>query len=494
MRRLDLRERVKRYMKEHGLPKAGERVIVALSGGADSVCLLYVLAGHMDLRALHVHHGLRGEEADRDEQFVRELCLRMQIPLTVVHCDVKGYARKHRLSEEEAGRKLRYQALDTAARAWEEETAAGPVWIGVAHHQDDHAETIFHHLLRGSGLRGLSGMKPVQGRRIRPLLCVCRKEIVAYLRQEGISWCEDSTNATGDYTRNRIRNEIFPLLTEQINARAVENILHAGEMFAQADEYLERQARSALDELGKLDGKRWKQEVCREQDMRRERDVCRERPEQAQIDLEGFLKLEPVIRSYVLRLMLDAVALGRKDITRRHFNQIERLALLPVGSRCDLPGKLMAWRDYENLWIGTGRQDLEKTMAENLQFCTFSREKGVEIPKNQYTKWFDYDRIKGTLSVRTRQSGDYLTLAGGGHKSLNRYMIDEKIPLGERDTILLLAEGHHILWVVGYRISEYYKITEETQMILQVTKNGGERDGRQNSRIIVGRGSGSQNQ
>lgn len=494
MQKQELRERVEHYIRETDMLAAGDRVLAAVSGGADSVCLLHVLlqaeryqtAPRWQVRAMHVHHGLRGEEADRDEQFVRSLCGRWQVPLTVVYRDVKACAAECGLSEEEAGRILRYQALEEAAGEWEKECGTEPcrVRIALAHHMDDNAETIFHHLLRGSGLRGLAGIRPVQGRRIRPLLCVRSSEIRAYLTAQEISWCEDSTNGSLQYTRNRIRHEIFPMLTELVNARAVENLLHAGELFAQADAYLERQAAAVFDLAGivKSDGPTG--EV------------------QAAVRLEEFREQEPIIRSYVLRRMLDLTAPEQKDITARHYSQLEQLAGLPPGSRCDLPGRLGARRDYDFLWIGRGASEAgrtkqavpDKNLSDIVKLCTFSHQKDAEIPKNRYTKWFDYDKIKGTLSVRTRQRGDYLTLAGGGHKSLNRYMIDEKIPKEARDKIPLLAEGHHILWVAGYRISEYYKITEETQMILQAEINGGEIDGRQNSGTIVGRGSGQQNQ
>jgi len=488
---LNLRKRVEMYIREYGLLKEGDRVIAGLSGGADSVCLLKILleCGIWQVRALHVHHGLRGEEADRDEQFVRELCAGYQISLNVVHYDVRSFAAEHGLSEEEAGRILRYKALEEAARAWEQEIRAeagqtGSVRIAVAHHQDDNAETIFHHLLRGSGLRGLSGMKPVQGRRIRPLLCLRREEIVQYLQREGVCWCEDSTNASDHYTRTRIRNDIFPMLTREVNGHAVENILHAGRLFAQADEYLQQQAMAVFLQSGGClapeDGRGLS-----------DRGDCPEvkEPGRVKIRLKDFLAQEPIIRSYILRLMLDMTVPGWKDITSRHFTQMERLAGLGVGSRCDLPGNLVAWRDYDNLWIErTKTSPAPEPHGQNgiLEFTVFSYRKGTEIPKNQYTKWFDYDKIKDMPCVRTRQSGDYLTLAGGRKKALNRYMIDEKIPRQERDEIWLLAEGHHILWVIGYRISEYYKITEETQTILQAVKNGGERDGRKDSCIVVG--------
>ena len=467
-------KKVRDYMREHEMTAPGDAVIVALSGGADSVCLLTVLkqlaTPEFLLRAVHVHHGIRGAEADRDEAFAQKLCESLSVPLCVAYCHVPAYAAEHGLSEEEAGRILRYQVLEKEAGKWEQELPAGSrVKIALAHHRDDNAETILHHLLRGSGLTGLAGIRPVQGRRIRPLLCVGREEIRAHLEAGHISWCEDSTNQSPDYTRNRIRSQVLPLLKTAVNEQAEEHILQAGQIIGQADAYLRQQA----EEI-------WHEAVCgREEDL-------------AAIPLTAFARQPEILKTYLIRHMLDQLHPGWKDIGSRHFTAIAELAGKPVGSRLDLPGGLMARTGYETLEIvrKTEREVSVKTESgadgeihgrqtvPELHMTVFSRQKDQEIPKNQYTKWFDYDKIKGTLSVRTRRTGDYLILPSGGSKTIARYMIDEKIPKEKREQILLLAEGSHVLWVVGFRISEYYKIEEHTENILQVTCDGGKDYGR----------------
>ena len=467
-------KKVRDYMREHEMTAPGDAVIVALSGGADSVCLLTVFkqlaTPEFLLRAVHVHHGIRGAEADRDEAFAQKLCESLSVPLCVAYCHVPAYAAEHGLSEEEAGRILRYQVLEKEAGKWEQELPAGSrVKIALAHHRDDNAETILHHLLRGSGLTGLAGIRPVQGRRIRPLLCVGREEIRAYLEAGHISWCEDSTNQSPDYTRNRIRSQVLPLLKTAVNEQAEEHILQAGQIIGQADAYLRQQA----EEI-------WQEAVCgREEDL-------------AAIPLTAFARQPEILKTYLIRHMLDQLHPGWKDIGSRHFTAIAELAGKPVGSRLDLPGGLMARTGYETLEIvrkaerevsvktesGADGEIHGRQTVPELHMTVFSRQKDQEIPKNQYTKWFDYDKIKGTLSVRTRRTGDYLILPSGGSKTIARYMIDEKIPKEKREQILLLAEGSHVLWVVGFRISEYYKIEEHTENILQVTCDGGKDYGR----------------
>lgn len=497
-----MQNKVIRFIRETHMLEPGDRVIAAVSGGADSICLLSILNQlrtvlPVSVRVIHVHHGLRGVEADRDEAWVQEVCGRMEIPFFSVHRDVRAYAGEHGMSEEEAGRVLRYEAFEQMAREWDEEncklhlienSSNGTSFakIALAHHQEDQAETILHHLLRGSGLRGLSGMHPVQGRRIRPLLCVGREEIREYLKREKLCWCEDSTNESGNYTRNRIRRELLPMMENLVNARAQENLLHAGELFAQADAYLEEQALAVWRCAGREDGK-----------------GEAEAPSGAAagIALDEFCAQQPIIRSYLIRILLDHAQPGWKDITRRHFDSLDRLAFGPVGGSADLPGDLRAQTGYRYLWIcrfcesskaetenaqensdRSGAISEEKILEEKklptLQMRIFPHEKGAEFPKNLYTKWFDYDKIKTALSVRFREEGDYLSIPGGKRKTAARYMIDEKIPRHLRDQIPLLAEGSHVLWVIGYRISEYYKITDDTKMVLEVTLDGGERNGR----------------
>lgn len=469
------------FIKEHKMMEPGSRVIVALSGGADSVCLLHLLAElreelEVELKAVHVHHGLRGEEADRDAAFAEKTAEMAGIPCLVVQKDVAGYAKISGKSVEEAGRELRYQVFEEAAASW------GGAKIAVAHHREDQAETILHNLFRGSAIKGLSGMAPVRGAVVRPLLCVSRTEILKFLEEHGLEYCEDSTNASEDYTRNRLRHRLIPEICREINAGAVEHIVNAGERLRQADEYFEKMAADFWEQYGT-------EEI---RDGRRRSGIA-----------VTTLECQPeIVKGYIIRNMMEMRIGTMKDITSFHIEQICALAGKGTGKRVSLPYGLEAWMEYGMLWIGErkwggnvdnaadGRQadtaaqlsEMVKNKAAEvgnpLRFCHFPYEKHEEIPQNQYTKWFDYDKIKDTLSVRTRQTGDYIMLKDGKRKTVKAYMIDEKIPRQERDRILLLAEGNHILWIVGYRISEYYKVTENTKQILQVQTDGGEEHGR----------------
>lgn len=440
----------------HQMASAGEHILAAVSGGADSVCLLCVLNSLKEtlgirLEAIHVHHGLRGAEADRDAGFVKDLCQQLNIPLRIVKRDVAGYAAREGVSLEEAGRILRYEAFYETARE------RGCEKIAVAHHLDDQAETILHHMVRGSGLRGLGGIRPVRDQIIRPLLYVSRDEILSWLDQEGLSFCQDSTNGKNHYTRNRLRNQILPLLKQEINPSAAENIARVGRLSSAADEYLTVQAEKLFAAYGV------------------------ERDSQTGIPISVLKSQESIIQTYLLLHMIKKAAARSRDITFVHVEQVQKLAEKTVGKQVSLPYDLTAKTDYTHLWISRGKcgqsGEKEAKSLPILEYQQFPYEKHMKIPENQYTKWFDYDKIKGTLSFRFRETGDYFLLPSGGRKSVKSYMIDRKIPADLRGRIPLLAEGSQVLWLVGYRISEFYKVTEDTKQILQVQMNGGEEHG-----------------
>ncbi|WP_097005385.1 tRNA lysidine(34) synthetase TilS [Lacrimispora amygdalina] len=451
------------YVRRNQLFDRGDHVIVGLSGGADSVCLLVILNEmkqefDLKLKAVHVHHGLRGEEADRDSNYARELSKKLGVPFSCVYVDAAGYAKDHGMSVEEAGRYLRYEIFE------QERNQLNGTKIAVAHHGDDQAETILYNLFRGTGLKGLGGMRPVRGKIVRPLLCVGREEILAYLSEKGISYCEDSTNNGIEYARNRIRKVILPQVKEQLNARAGENILHAGIMAAQADAYLEKQAEILLKNHGE-----------RKKDKTGSVVHCG-------IETDLLLNEDDIIKNYVIRCMIRIVNQSMKDITMIHVESAAALLFGPAGRQIDLPGGLIAVRTGKKMWIRKKNvEDLVDNHREfclpNVDFSVFSYKKGMEIPKNGYTKWFDYDKIKCALSVRYRETGDYMTLAGGGRKTLKSYLIDAKVPREERGKIPLVAEGSHVLWVIGYRISEYYKITDDTHTVIQMQLDGGKVNG-----------------
>ena len=226
-----MQKRIMAFMKEHHMAEEGDCILAAVSGGADSVCLLLILqelaqAGKIRLCAVHVEHGIRGEDSRKDACFVEEICRQHRIPCKIFHCQAMEYARAHKMTVEEGARILRYGFFEQAAEIFRADR------IAVAHNQNDCAETILFHLARGTGLKGLCGIPPVRDNIIRPLLCVKRREIEAFLAAEGQIFCQDKTNETLDYTRNRVRHQILPVL-EEINSEAVAHMNQAAEQAAE---------------------------------------------------------------------------------------------------------------------------------------------------------------------------------------------------------------------------------------------------------------------
>ncbi len=443
-----LKQKVRQTIKEHHMLQPGDPVIIALSGGADSVCLLSLLADmkeELDLKlmTLHVHHGLRGEEADRDAAFSQKISEAFHVPCHMIKADVKQYASENGLSEEEAGRLIRYQALEETGKNWEKETNR-PVKIAVAHHSRDQAETILLNLFRGSGLGGLKGIPYVRENIIRPLLDADKEEILGYLEEKKLSWVNDSSNDTDHYARNRIRSHILPAVKEEITPGAEAGIVRAGYLAGMADAYLKRQAEKWIREQVTLS--------C---------DHC-------MVPDEPFKQADPVIQLYSIMELLKQYAGSAKDLSLVHGEQTVKLFEKQTGRRISLPYHLQAEKVYGGVKIRRCVVTGKKAPLPQLEFEVFSYEKAMEFPQKMYTKWFDCDKIKGTLVIRTRQTGDYITLSGGSKKALRRFMIDEKIPAEERDKIALLADGDHIMWIIGWRISSYYKIGPDTKRVLQV--------------------------
>ena len=313
------------FIRQQELLGRGDRVILALSGGADSVCLTAVLRElsrllGIQLYALHVNHGLRGEEAERDQEFCRGFAEKLEIPFRAVSVGVREKAETEGLSLEEAARILRYEALFRFRKELEGEPAGdetkgqGAILIATAHHGDDQAETILMNLLRGTGLRGLSGMAPKrEGGIIRPLLCVSREEILKWIGKRGLSYVTDSTNLCNDYTRNLLRNRILPDLTAGVNRQAARHILQAGLICREADSYIRQEAGTFLREEGRL----------QEGGIALPRKLLKEKPQ--------------IFRRYVIIEALDRLGVPLKDFAERNLADLDKALFSGKGFHLDLP-------------------------------------------------------------------------------------------------------------------------------------------------------------
>ena len=450
-----LENRILNYCKQERLFRWGDRVIVGVSGGADSVCLLHVLnvlksSLKIKLMVVHVNHGLR-EAAVLDAEYVKKICQDWDIPYYEYVYDVAKIAEEKKMSLEEAGRSVRYSSYEQA-RVEHKGTK-----VALAHHMDDQVETILWNLFRGSGAKGLSGMSSRRGEIVRPLLCVSRDEIENYLKEEGIEFRIDETNALNEFTRNKLRNKLIPTIEEEYNKQSKQHIAGAGSIIAQMEDYISKQGMKAY--------KRCTKSLSSSSIL---------------IKTKLYEKEEPILKEFILRQALCDMAGTAKDIGQVHIQMLSELTNNQVSREIDLPYNLNAVRTYEGVCIRKKKKEETKETGvhkkpEDEGLVTF-----VELTKpdewkkytkeKRYTKYFDYDIIKDSLSIRTRQTGDYLVIDNEGNtQKLKYYFINEKIPREIRDEIPLLVQENKVIWVIGYRISEDCKVTEKTQKVMAMT-------------------------
>lgn len=464
--------KILKFINENKMMEKGDRIVAGVSGGADSICLLYILnqlckEWDNTLTVVHINHGIRGNEADRDENYVKELCGRMGIEFYGYSYDVKGIAKKEGLSEEEAGRKVRYQAFLEVCRINKCNK------IAVAHNKNDNAETILFHLFRGSGVKGLCGIEPTRSMAaefgditlIRPLLCVERMEIEEYLQSEGISYLTDSTNLTDDYSRNKIRNRILTYVTQEINLGAINHITAAAAQLKEIEEFVNVSLAQRYQAL-----------VHEEQQSYR-------------IAVEA-LSTEPIVlQKGILLKIMENLAGKRKDLEAKHVEAALSLLYKQVGRQVHLPYGIVAQREYNDIIFYCKQMLPEKDNLEPmksievqipgrtqigqskkiLETFLINYKKNEPIPKSSCVKWLDYDKIENVVEIRTRQEGDYIQVNRmGGHKKLKDYFVDQKIPQKLRNNQILITDGSHIMWIPGdgERMSEKYKVDESTTRVL----------------------------
>lgn len=461
-----MRNKVITFIKKMNMIQEKDKVIVGISGGADSVCLLFVLLEFrkrmdFELIGVHVNHGIR-QEASQDEAFVKQMCEREQVKYYSFYQDVKALAAEQHLSEEEAGRLVRRQTFEQVMQK------EGATKIALAHHQNDNAETLLFHLARGTGLQGLCGIAPVNGAYIRPLLCVSRKEIEDFLEKEEIPFCVDRTNLTDDYTRNRIRNHIIPSLEEMANPAAVAHINDTMQQLRLVHEYLQEQVYIY-------------QETCVKEE------------EKGYIVKKDLFQMVPkVLKPMLIKNVLADVAGQAKDLETIHFRTIEELFDKQVGRQLDMPYEISVRRTYEGVWIGRRKAkdlpdicvvlepEIGKTKCADFGpyrfYYTLSKkdEFGEKEEEKSGTKSFDYDIIKQSLVIRTRKKGDQIFLGAGGTQKVKSFFVNQKIPQERRGEIPLLAAEQQILWICGYRSDARYRVTEETKIILKIQMEKGE--------------------
>lgn len=458
-----IEKKVSDFVSANQLIEKGDTVVIGVSGGADSTCLLFLLLElskriGFTLKVIHVEHGIRGEASMDDATFVEKMCEDLGVPCKSVHIDAIAYAKSHSLTLEEAARVMRYRLFEeyrdeikVSVSDEGDDSLVRNVKIAVAHHMNDQAETVVFQMLRGSGIKGMSGMSPKRDHIIRPLLCLSREEIIEYLNEKGISYRTDESNNDNSYSRNYLRNELIPKM-ESLQPQAVSHINEMATELREIEAYLCRQARPIYEAA-----------------VRRDK-------EGLYLNVPKILQVDPVLVRTVIRMAVSECVPNRKDVGRSHFEAIIKLLDKGSGKRVILPKGIMVERQGDEIvFLREGSEAEEYDFAEgSVSVRIFEKPEGFVVSRSNYTKCFDYDMITDGLKIRTAEPGDYLVIDAAGHKKdIRDYFVNEKVPARLRDKVMLAVDGNRVMWVLGYRISEQFKVTDKTKTIIEISVTGG---------------------
>lgn len=453
-------EKVRKTISKYEMIDPGDRIVAAVSGGPDSVCLLHVLhrlSGEMghELVVAHFNHGWRPGEDERETELVRSLAGSLGLPFETARAPFD--TMKCPLSREEAAREARYRFLEDVR----EKFLAGKIAVG--HHLHDQAETFLMRLLRGSGSTGLSSIPPVrEGVIIRPFIEIKRPEIEAYCKEQGLTFAIDSSNLRTGNERNRIRLELMPLLLGY-QPKIVEILGETASVMKEESEY-----------LGSLAAE-W---------LRRE---AKTRPESGiEISLPHFLALHAALRKRVVRTILLGLKGDIRRIGRVHIQAVDSLAFSERSQgSLDLPDRLSVRRVYDRLFFSFGKEERRKDFSyclmeagvvvireigKSLTIREMGRPEEFNFPSSPWTVYLDADKAVFPLIVRNFRPGDrFVPLGMKGHRKIKDFFVDLKVPMDLRRATPLLCLGEAVVWICGFRIDESFKIVPSTKRILEAS-------------------------
>ncbi|PKL48089.1 MAG: tRNA lysidine(34) synthetase TilS [Planctomycetes bacterium HGW-Planctomycetes-1] len=460
----DIENKTADFIKQHNLPSAKGNVLLAVSGGADSVALLYILYKlcPKDLRIAHINHQLRSSESLKDEEYVKSLADKFNLPITIESVDVKAYAKENRLSIETAARKLRLDALCRIADKYKCR------YIATAHHKNDNAETVIHRILRGTGFKGLAGIRPmtiINGKTfIRPLLCLSRRQIEEYLKSQNISWQTDHTNIDCRFTRNRIRHRLLPLLQSQSRDDLTELLFALSQKCLAFSEKIERQAKKALPNC-----------------------TINQSKHSVSMNTEKFNDYPSLLKVEIIQSALQQCGIGLQKITTEHYNKtIKFLAQSQTGKILQLPNNTVIKKEQKSFSLGRPQictknaEPVELKMPGSVCFGDWVIEtqtlpaddlniKNLKKNKNNFIEWFDSNQVKRPLVARCRQKGDRFRPFGlGASKKIGKFITSAKTGPDQRKTAFLICDSEKVLWLVPIRRSSEAVITHKSKELLQI--------------------------
>jgi tRNA(Ile)-lysidine synthase len=454
--------KVQQTIDRHRMLAMGEMVVLAVSGGVDSMVLLSLLLRlraqyRTSLHVAHLDHGLRGTESADAAVFVQRQCEAYQVPATITTADGGTLRNRPGGSVEAAARDLRYRFLERVA------DERGATRIALGHHRDDQAETMLMNLLRGSGVRGLGGIPPVRGRIIRPLIECSREEIEGFARSEGIPYVEDSSNQVLSYSRNRIRLELLPVLAKRYNPRVAEALASAATILEAEDALLTAMTEEHLPAL-----------------------VLSRSSRELVLSVPGTVALPTALRRRIIRRSAQLLRGDRPGLSFQQTVALERLLFSESATGAvHAGGGIRATKAGDRMILSLGENEARESVRSfslavpgqtavpefslNLQTDILEHWTIDQLAVDPWTALLDGDRAGRELLVRGWEPGDrFIPLGMSGHKKLQDFFVDVKVPRHERWTVPLVVAGRDIAWIVGFRVDERFKVTDSTRRILRI--------------------------
>ncbi len=483
---LQLRKQVADVIREYNLFNANDRILIGVSGGPDSVALLDLIynanqpnPSYSEILVVHLNHSIRGTESDEDEQFVTALAEKYEVPLITEKRDIKEIARERKISLEEAARDERYKLFESVA----EKVDANVIAVG--HNADDNAETILHRIIRGTGIAGVSGIRPKRKLTpisrislVRPLLYTWRKDIIAYLKEEDLTYRVDSTNIEKDKLRNRIRMELIPHLEENYNAKIKKSLVTLGETAVQNCDYLEAKAKVLFEDV--LMNKEAKTEASASADnIVLDIHKLRESPRilQQMIIKEAIIRLDIPVKKLSYKnykdilITLNSGKTAVNNIVKKYLNVRREGNELHLSKNRYCAEESPVLSETEIKVPGeTELVDMNCRVKTEIREIKYGFLEEFKRNKTNDEESVDFDKISMPLMVRTRRPGDrFWPLGSQGVKKIKDFFIDNKVPVMERDTVPIVTMNGQPIWIVGFRIDDRIRVSEETTNLLMMT-------------------------
>ncbi|MBY2478313.1 tRNA lysidine(34) synthetase TilS [Clostridioides difficile] len=451
-------------INKHNLIQKGDKIVLGLSGGPDSVCLLHVLNRlkkdfNIEIYAAHLNHQIRGIEAQKDALYVSKLCEDMGIVFFVKSINVPKYCENEGLSLEEGARKLRYEMF------YEIKDKIKANKIAIGHNLNDQAETVMMRIMRGTGLTGLKGIDYIRDNCIiRPILDVERSDIEDYCEAYNLNPRIDKTNLENIYTRNKIRLDLLPYMKDNFNSNVIESIVRMSNSLKIDNDYIEKEAESKFREVSSVKEKGF-----------------------VEINLDDFICLHDAIKVRVLRNSIKHILGDTNFVDQRHIEDIMSLEdNSKVNKMLTLPRNIFVYRKKESIILTNEEivnEEIEfyynvpsngfikiKELKQIIETQIMSIDRYKSMKLDNSSKGFDFNKVKGGIVIRSRRQGDKIKLAMGS-KKVKDLFIDLKIPREERCKIPIITDSEGIICVGDYKISENYKIDESTKEVLKINFN-----------------------